>query len=461
MTKFQAYAKDSGGIARKGISDPVVSVVIPCFNHGALLPRALHSLSGQGVPVEAIVVDDGSTDPVQLDTSGFDFPVRLLRQTNRGPAAARNTGLAASCGLYVKFLDADDNLLRDCLSSQVNSIRPDGSTVSVIGFRLDYEDGGASQDILPAFGNFLQALLLTNLGPPSIYLFPKQLLLQAGGFHEGARTSGGHEDYDLPLRLAAAGTGAVTVHRIGTVYRKREGSVSDNRVAMARSRLDVWCHHLPGILANADAGTVMAALTAWWRLYEQTPDSLRTRLLTSVASLVQAVRHSASSLPADEVSKLLVATESQTPAACGELFEALHAAISNRSPVLRGAALHPLEMIDRRLSIPYAEWLLERLPVIISQLHSASPAAYAIYGAGEFGRRLGRLLSAAGLPPQCYVDREADAMGGQLDQVPVVTLDQTLGMGLRCFVIASLHHRDAIQHELSQRFDDTLRIIPG
>ncbi|HEV2223907.1 MAG TPA: glycosyltransferase [Candidatus Acidoferrales bacterium] len=98
---------------------PKVSVVIPCFNHGEFLPEAVASVvaSPERDDVEIIVVDDGSTDERTikemdaLSASG----IHVIRQQNKGLAAARNAGIAASKAEYIFPLDADDRIRPGCL----------------------------------------------------------------------------------------------------------------------------------------------------------------------------------------------------------------------------------------------------------------------------------------------------------------------------------------------------------
>lgn len=86
-----------------------VSVIIPVYNGEKYLAEALHSVLSQEVGYhEVIVVDDGSTDQSLAVADRFVPLVRILKQENRGAAAARNTGIEASGGSYITFLDADD-----------------------------------------------------------------------------------------------------------------------------------------------------------------------------------------------------------------------------------------------------------------------------------------------------------------------------------------------------------------
>ena len=88
---------------------PAVSVVIPAFEAAATIGRTLEALARQdlGEEFETIVVDDGSTDGTVEAVEGGPLPVRLLRQDNRGPAAARNAGAATAGGPVLAFTDAD------------------------------------------------------------------------------------------------------------------------------------------------------------------------------------------------------------------------------------------------------------------------------------------------------------------------------------------------------------------
>ncbi len=99
-------------VAKADPAAPDVSVVIPTFNRIDTLPEVLAGLAAQrGAPAfEVIVVDDGSTDDTPrwlAARPADDLPLRSLRQTNRGPAAARNAGVAAARGRRVAFLGDD------------------------------------------------------------------------------------------------------------------------------------------------------------------------------------------------------------------------------------------------------------------------------------------------------------------------------------------------------------------
>ena len=88
---------------------PTFSVVIPAYNAGATLSRALDSVLAQTWPAhEIILVDDGSNDNTEEVVAAYDGQVTYLKQQNAGPSAARNRGVEAASGDWIAFLDADD-----------------------------------------------------------------------------------------------------------------------------------------------------------------------------------------------------------------------------------------------------------------------------------------------------------------------------------------------------------------
>ena len=88
---------------------PKVSIVIPAFNSGPLLRDTLAGIQQQTFQdFEIIVVDDGSTDNTQKLVTSADSSIRFYRQTNQGPAVARNRGVSLAQGEFIAFCDHDD-----------------------------------------------------------------------------------------------------------------------------------------------------------------------------------------------------------------------------------------------------------------------------------------------------------------------------------------------------------------
>jgi glycosyltransferase involved in cell wall biosynthesis len=199
---------------------PLVSIIIPCFNSGADLPEALASVAAQTVgEVEVIVVDDGSTDPATLGVlDALPEEVRLVRQDNRGLAAARNAGMAAATGKFLLPLDSDDQLeptfLERCLAAL--AAHPDAA-FAFAGLRLIGEKRG----VLPKTYNFFAQLVLNQL--PYCLLLRRSTWEASGGYDEAMRL--GYEDWEFNIRLGARGQFGVAVAEPLFVYRVRKSGM--------------------------------------------------------------------------------------------------------------------------------------------------------------------------------------------------------------------------------------------
>lgn len=93
---------------------PRISVIIPCFNDGKYIEEALASLQlerNQG-KLEVIIVNDGSTDGLTLDTLNRirGRGISVIEQVNQGPAVARSTGIQQAAGDYILPLDSDNKI---------------------------------------------------------------------------------------------------------------------------------------------------------------------------------------------------------------------------------------------------------------------------------------------------------------------------------------------------------------
>ena len=114
---------------------PEVSVIIPLYNKGKYISRALDSVFAQTYrDYEVIVVDDGSTDNgPEIVRKYDDSRLRPIRQDNEGPGAARNRAIKESNAAFLAFLDADDEWLPGFLESYLKKIELDQSSDIVIG----------------------------------------------------------------------------------------------------------------------------------------------------------------------------------------------------------------------------------------------------------------------------------------------------------------------------------------
>jgi len=100
-------------------TSPLVSIIIPVYNHEASISRAIDSALAQTLAdVEVIVIDDGSTDGTPEALRRYEGRITLIRQENQGVSAARNVGIRAARGKYLCFLDSDDTFMPEKAETQ-------------------------------------------------------------------------------------------------------------------------------------------------------------------------------------------------------------------------------------------------------------------------------------------------------------------------------------------------------
>ncbi len=185
---------------------PAVSVIIPTYNRGKLLCKAIKSVLQQTFSdFELIVVDDASTDQTRATIEQFqDSRIRYFRhERNAGVCKTRNTGLAAAQGDYVAFLDSDDEWAPDKLEKQVARFQQSSQEVGVIYSWLTIvdEQQQPQKNRQPTLrGKVQEDLLYSNfIGTPSTVMVKREYLENTEGFDVRMRCC---EDWDLWLQLA-------------------------------------------------------------------------------------------------------------------------------------------------------------------------------------------------------------------------------------------------------------------
>jgi glycosyltransferase involved in cell wall biosynthesis len=201
------------------INQPV-SVIIPTYNRVASVTRAIDSVLDQTYKNhEIIVVDDGSTDNTRkVLNERYGDRIRYVHQTNKGSAAARNVGIAASSYDFVAFLDSDDYWLPRKLEVQVPLMANEGVVLSFTNWWYGKDSSGRDyfSQIGLSFGSDPTILdcpvrALVRKGGSgvntSVSLCRKSIIRRVGGFDERMRI---YEDTRMWLRLSFEGKFAVT-----------------------------------------------------------------------------------------------------------------------------------------------------------------------------------------------------------------------------------------------------------
>ena len=252
---------------------PRVSVVIPCFNGGAELPGALASLDAQTFrDFEVVVVDDGSDDPATLGVLDGLGGARLVRQENRGLAAARNAGMAVARGAYLLPLDCDDRLEAAFLERTLHALdaRPEAA-YAFCHLRL----AGERRGVLHKDYNFFTQLFLNQL--PYCLLLRRTTWEAGGGYDETMRQ--GYEDWELNVRLGGIGLHGVAVAEPLFIYRVSAGGML--RSLSNRLHGQLW----RAIQERNPALYRPAALFRVWRQWRARPAGYPAWLLLGLLAL--------------------------------------------------------------------------------------------------------------------------------------------------------------------------------
>ncbi len=119
---------------------PKVSVIIPFYKGVNWLDEAVDSVIAQDYPeVEIIIINDGSPEDLTRFLKKYKDAVIMLTQKNKGPAAARNTGINAATGKYVAFLDADDIWMPGKLKCQIEAMEQQNAVWGQHSFEIFWE----------------------------------------------------------------------------------------------------------------------------------------------------------------------------------------------------------------------------------------------------------------------------------------------------------------------------------
>lgn len=187
--------------------EPLVSIIIPVYNGGNYMDRAIDSALSQDYGnTEVLVINDGSNDAGATDriAETYGNRIRYFKKSNGGVSSALNLGIRNMRGAYFSWLSHDDEYLPFKISSQMRIMEkagfPDDRIVysdfqyidqqsRVIGKRMLFPSG-VRERILPVFFSRINGCTL---------LIPKKQLEAAGGFDESLKTT---QDYDCWAKLS-------------------------------------------------------------------------------------------------------------------------------------------------------------------------------------------------------------------------------------------------------------------
>lgn len=251
-----------------------VSLVIPAYNAERFISKTLESALRQELPArEIIVVDDGSTDATAPLVEAFaPRGVRLIRQSNAGPGAARNAGITAATSSHVMFLDADDLLFPWSIVNALRAAGPGGAAI-VLGQPCPFVDeselasvsGGAPT--ARRFPDLFDALRRWDffLGAGGVVV--RRDLLDAAHLFPTHRDNA--EDLDFLLGLGLASPLMCIDHPPAFAYRRHAASASTDLLRTLRGMARLLDREDAGAYAGgpsrkADRAHALCVLAQGW-----------------------------------------------------------------------------------------------------------------------------------------------------------------------------------------------------
>jgi len=235
-------------------TNPMVSVVMPCYNDGRYIQESVASVKAQTYPnVELIIIDDGSDDSdtiATLNVLAKEANVQVLHAAHVGPSAARNAAIREARGKYILPLDADDTIDPTYIEKAVNILESHKDT-GVAYCEADLFGAQSGKWDLPTYS--FESMLFDNIVFVTA-LFSKADWEKVGGFNENMKA--GMEDYDFWLSILGEGKKIEQIPEVLFHYRIKDSSRT-TQFQQDPSRIKETYHqlfdnHREFILAHAD-----------------------------------------------------------------------------------------------------------------------------------------------------------------------------------------------------------------
>ena len=210
--------------------NPLVSIIIPCYNQSEYLPQTLTSVALNSLySLECIVVDDGSTDNSTQIVEEFckkDNRFKLVKKLNGGSASARNVGMSCAKGSYIQFLDADDILDPKKIEMQVLCMQERCAKISYVDFefftnQVVFHKYLKNYSVIP--GKKIYEKLLTSWGidftiPIHSFLYELNFLSEHNlQFDQSTRL---REDWGFHIKVAECNVDFLHLNWVAAYYRK-------------------------------------------------------------------------------------------------------------------------------------------------------------------------------------------------------------------------------------------------
>ncbi|MEG0603988.1 MAG: glycosyltransferase [Acinetobacter sp.] len=218
---------------------PLVTVIIPCYNHEKYIKESIQSVIDQTYSrLELIVIDDGSKDnsvqkieEMRLACEQRFEHFQFIFGENRGLSKTLNQGLSLARGEYFSIVASDDIMLPEKTAIQVDAFKKDPLITAVFGAHQYIDDESHVISVKKAVYrefSFQEIFYHQHDIPASSQMIKLNLLREIGGYNENTKV----EDWDLWLRLTEAGAKLVYIPDVIVGYRMHDSNLSKDKSLM-------------------------------------------------------------------------------------------------------------------------------------------------------------------------------------------------------------------------------------
>lgn len=220
-------------------AEPLISVISPAFNAAAFYDGWLANIQAQDYAnLEVVLVDDGSTDCLWERARNAPPFLRYIRQDNRGPAAARNAGIAASQGDLMAFLDMDDLWAPGHLQRMATALQAHPECQISQGLIRNFlRDGGRAFYCSRTY-RFI------NLGSA---IFQRRVFDDCGFFEESMRFA---EDFDFIIRCWEQGMRKLDIEELSLLYHRHQANMTHGKSPVEMGAVAIYKRHLERLRAG-------------------------------------------------------------------------------------------------------------------------------------------------------------------------------------------------------------------
>lgn len=210
------------------MNQPIVSVIMPVYNGADYIIQAVDSVFRQEIPLELIVIDDGSSDGTEEVLTAYQGRENFRyykNKKNMGVAGSRNRGVKEARGEYIAFLDADDWWEDGKLSHQLEVLKTTDAVLCCTGRELMNPDGSSAGKYITVKEKIsYRELLKHNSINCSSVLIKREAALEFPMEHDDS-----HEDYLTWLKVLRKFGYAAGINQPYLKYRLSEGGKSRNK----------------------------------------------------------------------------------------------------------------------------------------------------------------------------------------------------------------------------------------